>query len=50
MIRKQPSKAGGDCYVRLELNSEAVRKKMKVVTSNPQLDEVFKEWAACSGG
>jgi type III restriction enzyme len=47
LIRKQPSKAGGDCYVRLELNSEAVRKKMKVVTSNPQLDEVFKDWAVC---
>lgn len=48
LIRKQPSKAGGECYVRLELNAESVRKKMKVVTSNPQLDEIFKEHAVCS--
>ncbi|WP_295435780.1 DEAD/DEAH box helicase family protein [uncultured Thiodictyon sp.] len=41
LIRKQPSKAGGECYVRLELNSEAVRKQVLLVTANPQLDALF---------
>lgn len=50
LIRKQPSAAGGECYVRLDLNTESVRKKMKVVTSNPQLDEVFDQCALHSGG
>jgi type III restriction enzyme len=49
LIRKQPSTAGGECFYRLELNTEAVRKKLKLVTSNPQLDEVFKAHAGCSG-
>lgn len=45
LIRKQPSKAGGECYVRLELNSEAVRKQVLLVTSNPQLDALFAQHA-----
>ena len=41
LIRKQPSKAGGECYIRLNLNSEAVRKQVLLVTANPQLDALF---------
>jgi type III restriction enzyme len=44
LIRKQPSKAGGECYVRLELNSEVVRKQVSLVTSNPQLDALFSQY------
>lgn len=45
LIRKQPSKAGGERYFRLDLNSEAVRKHVLLVTSNPQLDAVFAQQA-----
>jgi len=45
LIRKQPSKAGGERYFRLELNSEAVRKQVLLVTANPQLDVLFKAHA-----
>jgi len=41
LIRKQPSKAGGERYFRLELNSEAVRKQVLLMTANPQLDALF---------
>ena len=33
LIRKQPSKAGGERFFRLELNSEAVRKQVLLVTA-----------------
>lgn len=46
LIRKQPSKAGGERYVRLEINSEAVRKQVLLMTSNPQLDAAFREHAS----
>jgi type III restriction enzyme len=46
LIRKQPSKAGGECYVRLELNSETARKQVLLVTSNPQLDALFAQHAS----
>jgi type III restriction enzyme len=41
LIRKLSSKAGGERFYRLELNSEAVRKQVLLVTSNPQLDALF---------
>ncbi len=47
VIRKQLSKAGGEHYFRLELNSEAVvRKQVLLVTSNPQLDSLFRAHAS----
>ena len=45
LIRKQSSKAGGEHFFRLELNSEAMRKQVLLVTSNPQLDALFNESA-----
>lgn len=45
LIRKQSSKAGGERFFRLELNSEAVRKQVLLVTANPQLDAVFGQFA-----
>jgi type III restriction enzyme len=45
LIRKQASKAGGERYFRLELNSEVVRKQVLLVTSNPQLDKIFAQEA-----
>jgi type III restriction enzyme len=46
LIRKQASKAGGERFFRLDLNSEAMRKQVLLVTSNPQLDAVFGQFAA----
>ena len=40
LIRKKPS-AGGGTFLRLDLNSEAVRNAVLLVTGNPQLDAVF---------
>ncbi|WP_295544115.1 DEAD/DEAH box helicase family protein [uncultured Thiohalocapsa sp.] len=45
LIRKQASKAGGERFFRLELNSEATRKQVLPVTSNAQLDAVFGQLA-----
>jgi type III restriction enzyme len=45
LIRKQTSKAGGERFFRLELNSEAARKLVLLVTSNAQLDAVFHQQA-----
>jgi len=44
LIRKKPS-AGGGTFLRLDLNSEAVRHAVLLVTGNPQLDAVFDEYA-----
>lgn len=41
LIRKQSSPAGGDHYARLEINKEATIKQLKLITSNPQLDDLF---------
>lgn len=41
MIRKQASPAGGEHYARLEINKEATIKQLLLITSNPQLDELF---------
>lgn len=41
LIRKQTSPAGGDHYVRLEINKEATIKQLLLITSNPQLDDLF---------
>jgi type III restriction enzyme len=46
LIRKQASKAGGERFFRLELNSEAMRKQVLLVTANAQLDAVFGQFAA----
>ncbi len=45
LIRKQSSKAGGERFFRLELNSEAVRKQVLPLTANPQLETVFGQFA-----
>jgi type III restriction enzyme len=44
LIRKQ-STAGGERYVRLEINHTPTIKRLLVITSNPQLDAVFAELA-----
>jgi type III restriction enzyme len=44
LIRKQ-STAGGERYVRLEINDTATIKRLLLITSNPQLDAVFAELA-----
>ena len=40
LIRKQSS-AGGEHFVRLEINKAATIKKLLLINSNPQLDEIF---------
>jgi len=40
LIRKQSS-AGGEHFARLEINRAAAIKKLLLITSNPQLDELF---------
>lgn len=45
MIRKQTSPAGGERYVRLEINQAATIKELLLVTSNPQLDALFARLA-----
>lgn len=40
LIRKQSS-AGGEHFARLEINQAAMIKKLLLITSNPQLDELF---------
>ncbi|HYG08915.1 MAG TPA: DEAD/DEAH box helicase family protein [Pyrinomonadaceae bacterium] len=41
MIRKMPSPAGGETFRRLNVNALAVQNKVKLITSNPQLDALF---------
>ena len=40
LIRKQSS-AGGEHFARLEINQATTIKKLLLVTSNPQLDQLF---------
>ena len=40
LIRKQSS-AGGKRFARLEINQVATIKKLLLITSNPQLDDLF---------
>lgn len=40
LIRKQSS-AGDEHFARLEINQAAAIKKLLLITSNPQLDELF---------
>lgn len=40
LIRKQSS-AGGEHFARLEINQAAAIKKLLLITSNPQLDDLF---------
>jgi type III restriction enzyme len=42
MIRKERSPAGGDYFVRLEINKQITIERLRPVTSNPQLDQIFK--------
>lgn len=44
LIRKQSS-AGGERFVHLEINQTAAIKKLLLITSNPQLDELFSHLA-----
>ena len=46
LIRKQSSPAGGEHFVRLEINQEALRKQLLLITSNPQLDDLFAKLGA----
>jgi type III restriction enzyme len=45
LIRKQSS-AGGEHFSRLEINQAATIKKLLLITSNPQLDDLFASAAA----
>lgn len=45
LIRKQTSPAGGEHYARLEINKAATIKKLLLITSNPQLDDLFANFA-----
>ena len=40
LIRK-PSSTGGEHFVRLEINEAATIRKLLLITSNPQLDDLF---------
>jgi len=46
LIRKQASPAGGDHFARLEINKETTIKQLLLITSNPQLDDLFAKLAA----
>ncbi len=41
LIRKQTSPAGGEHFLRLEINQSATIRQLLLITSNPQLDELF---------
>ncbi|MBS1248253.1 MAG: hypothetical protein H6R48_1042 [Proteobacteria bacterium] len=41
LIRKQASPTRGEYFARLSINTESVRKALLLVTSNPQLDDLF---------
>ena len=43
LIRKVSSAAGGERYLRLEINNTATIKKLLLITTNPQLDNIFEE-------
>ncbi len=45
MIRKQASPAGGERFARLEINETATIKQLLLITSNPQLDDLFAKLA-----
>ena len=45
MIRKQSSPAKGEHFARLEINREGTIKKLLLLTSNPQLDDLFAKSA-----
>ena len=48
LIRKQSS-ACGEHFVRLEINQAATIKKLLLITSNPQLDDLFAKCASGGG-
>jgi len=41
LIRKLPSPAGGERFARLDVNTRDVQQKVKLLNSNPQLDDLF---------
>jgi type III restriction enzyme len=45
LIRRRPSPAGGEHYARLEINKAATIKQLLLITSNPQLDDLFSKMA-----
>ena len=45
LIRKLNSPAGGDHFARLEINKTTTIKQLLLITSNPQLDELFAKSA-----
>lgn len=45
MIRKQSSPTGGERFARLEINKVATIKQLLLITSNPQLDDLFAKLA-----
>ena len=47
LIRKQRSPAGGEKFYRLGIDRTDVQKRLRLVTSNAQLDAVFDDEAEC---
>lgn len=45
LIRKQTSPAGGKYFARLEINQTTTIKQLLLITSNPQLDQLFVKLA-----
>lgn len=43
LIRKQASPAGGEHFARLGINKVATIKQLLLITSNPQLDDLFEK-------
>ena len=46
LIRKQKSSAAGDHFLRLEINNTSNIKQLLLITSNPQLDDLFEKLAS----
>src|SRR5450759_3351424 len=43
LIRKKSSPAGGEHFARLDINKAATIKQLLLITSNPQLDDLFEK-------
>lgn len=46
LIRKLASPAGGEHFARLDINKTATIKQLLLITSNPQLDDLFEKLGA----
>ncbi|PZN75996.1 MAG: type III deoxyribonuclease [Candidatus Methylumidiphilus alinenensis] len=45
LIRQQSSPVGGGYFARLDINQEVIIKKLKLISDNSQLDELFADYA-----